>query len=887
MQRQNSYLRARPCPAPVLIRNFSKLELEEPLEVNGNVHPRYMVALDRIRLIDAAKASKAKAMLAFAFEPSKSPSAKLKCSAVSEAEMLRFSASEQTNLYEAKLHIDVEHNPVARRDYVIIAPMRVIGDTVARWSLVVLIALMPLFVIPTAWASVVQSKLVLAALLIAIILVFYVIARLAQGTLIVPRDAVFYTSALLPIAYFVSALASGSGAGSYVSGVGMQDTVASMAILFASLACVATLFAGGLRNVLVVFLAFLGGCSVVVIFQIARLFAPGWLTLGGVLSGSASSIVGSWHDLGILSALVVFFAITLFNSPFLGKRMSTIFLPIIGALALFLTFVIGLSDIWYALGALLILFSFYAAFASGHAEKQVQKNMIHQAIVAFFVGIIALIFGFSGNIVYVHLPNALQIVQAEVRPSWGGTFAVGEKVFAGNGSIFGAGPNSFQNAWGKFKPASINETDFWSTDFNQGVGFIPTSFVTAGALGMFAWLLLFLAVAVHIVRFVRDKTAGDRTLHACLLGSILFLLGFHIVYTPTLAISLILFFLLGLVVALATADRSRIFALPLRFSSLAGALTVTVFLVVCAAMLFACVVTARAALSDLMIQKAAFDFNTDTNVERALVLVQRALVIYPQNDQAHRAAVELGLQQLQKLIASGNKSDADALKNALSQTIASGLAAVSIDSTDYQNWLSLAGAYQNLASAGVEGAYQNAIAAYEKAAAANPTNPLPLIGAGQVALAEGDATSSVNYLNAAILLKNNLAVAYYLRSQGEGQMGNLQPAIDDAKNAISLAQQDPLGWYNLGTLFYISGDYQNAATALSQAVSLNNTYSNALFMLSLTFNKLNDHDRAILAMQKVVELNPTNGTATSTLASLIAASSTPITSTSTTRIKAR
>ena len=39
-----------------------KLLLEEPLEVSGNTHPRYMTVHDRIRLIDAAK-SGAKAPL--------------------------------------------------------------------------------------------------------------------------------------------------------------------------------------------------------------------------------------------------------------------------------------------------------------------------------------------------------------------------------------------------------------------------------------------------------------------------------------------------------------------------------------------------------------------------------------------------------------------------------------------------------------------------------------------------------------------------------------------------------------------------------------------------------------------------------------------------------
>ncbi len=44
VQRQKSYLRARPC----LFR--PRVETREPLEVDGNIHPRYMSALDRIRL---------------------------------------------------------------------------------------------------------------------------------------------------------------------------------------------------------------------------------------------------------------------------------------------------------------------------------------------------------------------------------------------------------------------------------------------------------------------------------------------------------------------------------------------------------------------------------------------------------------------------------------------------------------------------------------------------------------------------------------------------------------------------------------------------------------------------------------------------------------------
>jgi len=72
MKRQNSYLRARPCPSRSFIQ-LIKLQTGEPLESESNRGPRYMVASphemprkryltgqDRIRLIDAAKRAKRK-----------------------------------------------------------------------------------------------------------------------------------------------------------------------------------------------------------------------------------------------------------------------------------------------------------------------------------------------------------------------------------------------------------------------------------------------------------------------------------------------------------------------------------------------------------------------------------------------------------------------------------------------------------------------------------------------------------------------------------------------------------------------------------------------------------------------------------------------------------
>lgn len=740
-----------------------------------------------------------------------------------------------------------------------------------------LVFLTPFFVIPTVWADINASKLLLATAVVAVALFAWLIARLSEGSVPVPRDPLLYLAAFLPIAYLISAVASKAPAESYVSGAGSQDTVVAMTILFALLALSALVLIAhySARRALTMSIlcvrGLLFGAVVVIILQMARLFfAFPWLSLGGVLSGNGSSVVGSWHDLGIFVALIVFLASALWSSPGVVRGYWRWALIALGVLSFFMLTVVSMQDVWYALAALMLVFAMYQWGSARYREGRGMGDAFFRGLVPILVGVAALGCGIGNSFLYTHLPKQLQIVQAEVRPSWQGTLSIGQSVFRGSGVIFGSGPNTFTRAWGEFKPPGVNQTQFWSTDFSTGVGLVPTSFVTAGMLGILAWLALATGLLIRMWRVAQQKRgAGTGALPVAVLAASLFLFAFHIMYTPGSALSILLFLLLGVSISVATADEYQApRLLSLRSRRVTAAFGIGSMLLITLLIVGACVYSARAIASDLMVRKSAADYNSTGNLPHSLALVHQALVVYPDNDLAHRAAIELGLLQLQDMIAKGQNSNTTELQAALSRTIQEGLKAVSINSGDYQNWLALAQLYQSLGGVGVAGAYDNALSAYQRAAAENPTNPLPLIGASQVAAAQNDATSSLKYLNSAIALKNDLPAAYFLRSQIEGALGDFPAAIQDAKNAVYLAQQDPLGWYNLGLILYVSGDYATAAQALQQAISLNNSYANALFVFSLTADKLGRHQDAIAAMQEVVKLNPSDPTATQALANL-------------------
>ena len=744
-----------------------------------------------------------------------------------------------------------------------------IADRTARWLLIVVAFSIPFFVIPAPWALIAQDKMLLLIGGLSLALVAFVVARIFAGTLVIPRHPLLFAAVLLPVAYVASALGSGAVVRSYVSGFGTTDTVAAVTLLFATLALFALLFSG--KKVFYPFLALVGGVVVVVLFQIVRLIVPTWLSLGGAMSGSASALVGSWHDLGIFAALFAFFALVFVRARETLPLPARIAVGVLGLFALGLLFVVGFADVWFAFGGLALIYGLYSYSLVHWRDRHSHGVALRSAALALVIGIASVAVGYYSSTLLKYLPSSVQISQLEVRPSWQTTYSIGEKVFTNGDALFGSGPDTFSSAWGKWKPLSVNQTDYWTFDFHAGIGLIPTAFITAGALGAIAWLLLLLVLLYRLLVHVRRSHSGDEDLESAILAAAVFLVWFHVFYAPGAAISIVLFILLGLLIASDGVRGRRSYTLPLGVNSMWGVLGVLATIIVSAGVLYAGAATARATVSDLFVAKASTDFAKNGSVAKAIALVQRALFIYPENAVAHRAAVQVGLLQLQELIAKGANAQTSELKATLERTIAEGLRAVAIDSNDYQNWLSLASLYQSLARSGVSGAYDQALIAYKKASAASPTNPVPLVNAGQLALAQGDAKSAVMYLDEALALKPNLAVAYYLRSQARGTLGDFPNAIEDAKAAISLAREDALGWYNLGTIFYASEDYANASLALSQAVSLQNNYANALFVLSLALQKQNNFDGALAAMQRVAELNPDNSTVKDALTSIEAA----------------
>jgi tetratricopeptide (TPR) repeat protein len=730
-------------------------------------------------------------------------------------------------------------------------------DGFARLALIVFAALLPIFVIPAPWASIAQSKMLLLAVVVIIVAILWAIARLIEGTIHVPRSALIYAVALLPVAYAVSVAATGLN-GSGIVGQGIeQDTLAAVAIWYALFALFAMLFAGHMAGLRSVIRGLCIGLTAVFALRLLYTFFPSIFGLN-VLQGATANVLGSWHDLGILAALGLFLSIALFRSGVFSGAWRALCITL-GILAAFVLLLVHFTDMLWGATALLagtgLVLLRLSVQAHGHSFMQAVKQSIVPFALAVFLGLAAAF----GTPLWDKLPEPIRITEIEVRPSWQGTLDVGrQSLGAPQSLLFGTGPNSFVREWGEHKPAGVNVTPFWNADFNFGVGIIPTSVFTAGVVGTLAWLVIafvLLGLVWRFVREVRPLTPG-RTLFGVLLASAVYLLVFHMIYTPGAALTAIMFLILALLTVIVAGDRP---ARAISTASMTNAVVFAVLILLAVPAVFAAGTVGREIASNLYVNRAAASFQANADAGVSGGLLGTALTISPRNDRAHRAASELGLVELGQLMAQGDPQTDEArakLQETLQSTIQHGLTAVEIDDANYQNWLVLAQVYGSLAGANVDGAYEQAKSTYERASQTNPTNPVPKLRLAQLAAARNDMDGARTYLQEALALKQDFAAAYYLLSQVEAASGNGDPAMQAAAAAVQLVPNDPLGWFNLGLILHNGGIYQDASLAFEQAISRANDYSNAYFYLGAAYYELGRSSDAVLAFQRVLQLNP-------------------------------
>ena len=760
-------------------------------------------------------------------------------------------------------------------------------ESMSVWALIATVVVSLFVFIPFSAVSLITTKTFVLAFGAFITIALYILARLSRGNIIFPPFVIVGALWLPVIAYTLSTVFSGVPFESAVWGLALEtDTLGFMLIA----ACLGTLTALALRRP-ENYRSFLRTGAFV--FGIVTVLQTVVVIVGQFSSKISPifSIVGSFGDLAFLLGLSIVCVLITLRFLELKQRVHRALIAC-GIVALILLAIANSPVVWVLLALVSLGLFVEAVMQRGPKFSDADLDGIsdmdeapleiddsnHSLILPLIVLAVSLFF-FIGGTLGGALADSLHANILSVSPSWQSTFAIARDVYS-NSPVFGSGPGTFGVEWLKYRDASLNSTVFWNTDFSSGIGFIPTSFVTTGLIGMFAWIAFFALFIVFGLRMLILRAPQDAFIrYVAILSFIasLYLFIVSIFGLPNAIVLILAFIFAGLFVStMRFAQGSRqwgvIFSRRPRIGFvIVFSLTILLLASVAAAYSLINHYIATTELSNANAEFSAGDIDaSDKSAQNSISFAPSA--------KAYQIQSGIATIRLNQIVASTTMPASvaqQAFQTALSSGINSALTATTLDPSDYQNWLALGNLYAQAVPLGVSGAYDNAKTSYEKAKTLNPTNPQILYILAQLDIANKDIKAAKDDLKAAIALKQDYTAAIFLLSQLEVQDGNVKDALTSALAAAYFTPNNPDILFQVGILYAAQNDFANAAAALSASVAANPQFANARYFLSAVYAKQNDFQNALAQMQAIADMSAENATAVATQLTALAAGKNP------------
>lgn len=758
-----------------------------------------------------------------------------------------------------------------------VAPRRRSLDTITIWVFFTTIIAALLVFVPATTASSATTKTYVLAAGAIITLALYILARLSRGNVIFPPSALIGALWLPVVAYALSAIFSNAPFTNSLWGKALETDTLGFMLVVAILGTLSALVlrrseqyhsflrAGGWVFGIIVVLQFL----IVILGQ----FASNTISPEFSLIGSYSDLA-TFLGLGIVSILITLRCIE--PSQRTHRRLIAS-----GVVALLLLAIANVSLIWILLALVSLGLFVEAVMLRGSKSVDVDLDEAvmldetplgtddgnHSLVLPLVVLAVSLFFLIGGTLGGA-LANALHVNIVDVRPSWQSTFTITQKTYAVS-PIFGSGPGTFGIEWLKYRDASLNSTIFWNVDFTSGIGFIPTSAVTTGMVGVIAWLLFIGLFIVLGLRMLIRRAPQDPFIRSVAIVSFVgsvYLLSTALFNLPSAVILALAFVFVGLFVstmrfAVDSQQRGVLFARSPRLGFII-VFAFTILLLVSVVVAYS-LVGRYIATTELTRSLSAFSAGDLDGAEKA---TQNSISFAP-SVAAYQVQAGIANARLNNIVASSTMDKAmaqQAYQTALSAGINAALTATNLQPSDYQSWLSLGNLYAQAVPLGVSGAYESAKTAYQKAQLLNPTNPQISYILAQLDIAHKDTKAAQEHLKAAITLKQDYTAAIFLLSQLLVADGNVKDALTSALAAAYFQPNDPNILFQVGILYAAQSDLLNAAAALSAAVTANPSFANARYFLSAVYARLGDFSKALEQMQAIAALSPENAEAVKT-----------------------
>jgi tetratricopeptide (TPR) repeat protein len=754
-------------------------------------------------------------------------------------------------------------------------------DIVSIWALVVTVALSLFLFIPNSSLPLVTIKTFILAAGTLITLALYILARLGRGNLILPPSLLLIALWLPVIAYALSATFSGVTFSNALWGTALEpDTLGFMlcATVLGTLSALVLRRPEQYQNFLRS-----GAYAFGAIVLLQTLIVLGGQVMPNTIN-PGFSFVGSLSDMASIVGFGIIAVLITLRFLELSSRTSRA-LVISGGFGLFLLATVNSQIVW-VLVALVSLGLFVEAVMRRRgrvSDNDLDDSMVveeapietagtHSLTLPLAVLAISLFFLIGGTLGSA-LSTTLRTNEIKVSPSWQSTFSVIRQAYS-TAPVFGSGPSSFGAEWLKFRDTSLNSTLFWNLDFYSGIGFIPTSFVTTGIVGLLAWLAFMgLFIVLGLRMLLRYTPQDPLTRYAAIMGFIgsVYLFTIAIFDVPNAVVLALAFVFAGLFVStMRFSTKGKQWGVIFARSPRIGFVIVFSLTILLLSSVVVAYTLAEHTIATAKLTTASTALSSG-NLDAADAAAQSSISFAP-SSLAYQVQAGVALARLNTIAGSSTIEKAvaqQAYQENLSAGINAALTATKLDSTNYQNWIALGNLYAQAVPLAVKGSYESAKTAYKKAQELNPTNPqIPYILA-QLDIANKDTAAAEANLKEAIALKQDYTVAIFLLSQLQVRDGNIKDALASALAAAYFTPRNQNILFQVGILYAAQGDFVNAQTALEAAVSVDPKFANARYFLAAIHAKQGDLPGAVTQMQAISDISSENATAVaSQLASL-------------------
>ncbi|MEX2010489.1 MAG: tetratricopeptide repeat protein [Parcubacteria group bacterium] len=735
-------------------------------------------------------------------------------------------------------------------------------EKLSFFSLLITIILVPFFFIPLPSVTVDTAKTILLVLGGVISFSLYLIHVVKRGEFEYSSHRSIWAVVLVPIVFFASAILSHSPAMG-LFGYNLEIGTWAFITLGFLLTFLVSVHFRTKERIFYSYLAFFVGFAIIALLALVKFFFGVEVPGVNFLTEASPSPLGSWTDVGVFagaSAILIFMALE-------EMALSTRSRGILWAsfvISLFIMVVVNVQAVWivsliFSLVYLLFTFSLRAP-----VEASAERKLSYGALALLVISILFVfnpLVSSSGARLGDVLANRLSIANVTVRPTLEATYEVTRPVIK-ESPLFGSGPNTFGQSWLTHKPEGVNQTVFWNTPFEYGVGFLPTLIVTTGLLGgivLLAFFALYILLGMRALFTPNEDRLGHFLTSSSFLLS-LFMWAMMLAYVPSKAMLTLAFVFTGLFYA-SLAASGLIAKRVILFHNNSKLAFIAILLLV--ALLVGNVTYAygagRQSVASIYFQKAVRTAQAgDLGSAKALAIRATNMA---SEDIYFSGVSQISIAEANSILSSGTQpteAETAQFQVALRDAITSSQLAIKLRPESYSNWITLGSLYESLVPPplGVEGAYESAKDAYMTAMTKNPTSPEPHFLLGRLEASKQNMGEARNHIKEALALKSDYAEAYYLLTQIEAGENNVKEAIKSAQSLAMLAPENPGVLFQLGLLEYTDNNYPNALEAFSHALRISPDYANAKYFYGLTLAKMGEDERAIKIFEELQASNP-------------------------------